>query len=413
MHLQFFPLFSLLENVDVAAGQKVVAARKLLFIEKLFAALLLAAPRIREQMAQRIQALRDEGSIGGQGASARRRVLLKVLVALQQLLNFWLPAVFRIGYLTRCCTWEGNTLGSSERARGLLEDCLLLLVHLCHDPDGKTEYVRKISVTLATWQDWHSTLPASCFAEESCEALLSRLSHRCSAHRHLAGFEATFDLFLTLGPAKASLKHTRGTLKAGLVAIFTSRLRRVLCSDGDFPFSGVPGPKQMHCDLVVRFPKDFEFPSEFPSNFSVTDLERLLRRSLMCLTNKANVSQTMRTWMDAHLVPRSTDEVIQYQRACLTLKASLKPPKEAKKRPRHTFMPKPRAKRARAEPVSTSNDTSPTVLKHLRTSKYTQENAPLELLQEFQTLVSGFLRCVGSVCLKPFEPFKNFRRLSV
>ena len=102
------------------------------------------------------------------------------------------------------------------------------------------EYVRTLCVALGTWQPWMDKLPAAAFAEESCEAMLSRMGHRCQVHRQLNGFEATFDLLLTLPPPSRKAKSTRGSVRAGLVDVYAARLRRVLCSDGSSPFAPSP-----------------------------------------------------------------------------------------------------------------------------------------------------------------------------
>jgi hypothetical protein len=97
-----------------------------------------------------------------------------ILQALHRLLNFYIPAVFHVGYLVRCCTWEGRPAGTAVMARDVLQQCTVLLDHLLGDQSGKNEYIRTLVVALATWQPWMDRLPAVCFGEESCEALLSR-----------------------------------------------------------------------------------------------------------------------------------------------------------------------------------------------------------------------------------------------
>ena len=184
IHRIFFPIFALLDVTDPSVGQRVVAQRKLLYIEKLFACIMLGAPRLRTQLADRVKTIELEVTIlladskADATLLARRQGLLKILQALQLLMSFFLPAVFRVGYLVRCCTWDGRAANSSASVQSLLEEVLLLLVHVLNDLDGKNEYVRTVAVTLATWQAWNSRLPAAAYMEESCEALLSRISQR-------------------------------------------------------------------------------------------------------------------------------------------------------------------------------------------------------------------------------------------
>ena len=136
----------------------------------------------------------------------------------------------------RCCTWEGRPRGSGEVAKHVLQETLVTLVHLLNDAHAKNEYVRTIAVSLMTWSPFLSSLPACCFAEESCEALLSRMGHRCEVNRHLHGYDSTFNLFLTLPNPSRLPKGTRGSLKQGMVGLFASRIRKIVFGDGDLLF---------------------------------------------------------------------------------------------------------------------------------------------------------------------------------
>ena len=80
--------------------------------------------------------------------------------------------------------------------------CVRPPLHVLQDHDGKNEYVRTLGVALASWQPWMEKIPAVCFVEESCEALLSRMGHWCDVYRTLHGLDNTFDLFLTLPPPR-------------------------------------------------------------------------------------------------------------------------------------------------------------------------------------------------------------------
>ena len=147
-------------------------------------------------------------AVANSSTSVRKSQHLKVLVALDSLINFYLPAVFRVGYKVRSCTWEGRNANSGVWAKDVMEEVSILLVHLLQDTECKNEYVRTLSVALATWQPWMSKIPADCFMEESCEAMLSRMGHRCDVYRTLHGFDHTYNLFLTLPPQSRAPKST-------------------------------------------------------------------------------------------------------------------------------------------------------------------------------------------------------------
>lgn len=349
VHRVFFPIFALLENTECIVGAKCIAQRKLLYLEKLFAALLLAAPRVKGQLVARLQSLRENV---GEGDDPRLVLLLKVLSALDVLTSFFLPAVFRVGYKVRCCTWQGRPAGTGNFAREVMEQVFVLLVHLLQDKDGKNEYVRTLAVALATWQPWMNKIPAVCFVEESCEAMLSRMGHRCDVYRTVYGFDGTYDLFLTLPPPRRGLKSTRGMLKAGLVQVFASRLRKLMYSDGsDLVFAMPAGAREMHAVFKDDYPENFEFRGILPEDFPVRLLEHVLRRGVRCLAGKANLNDQVVKFLDDHIVVRSTEDVIKYNRcfeenlAWFQRNRPRQPPRVAKPKPpaeRKRLMPKPR-----------------------------------------------------------------------
>ena len=363
IHRIFFPVFALLENKDAEVGKKAVAQRKLLFLEKVFAAMLLGYPRIRDQLKTRLSEmegheLRQDQAVdvaADQELWSRRRTLLQVLRALHLLMSFFLPALFRIGWLVRCCTWEGREANSSAGCRHILEEIMVLLMHLLGDSGAKNEYVRTISVTLLTWQPWNNKLPAVVFMEESCEALLSRMSHRCSSHRHLRGFEATFDLYATLPPPKRGLKASRGMLREGLVQEFVQRLRWLIQSDGSLPYAATVGANTMHSLFFKIFPVDVLPRKVLPRSGEAALFEEALRKALMCLTGKTKVSEAVQEWMKANVSEKSPEDLQSFNRAMEVQKKwfdNRKPrdrkraaaPSKPPAKPPKKFMPKPRAR---------------------------------------------------------------------
>ena len=338
VHRSFFPVFALLENPDGKVGDKVVVQRKLLYLEKLFASLLLGAPRIKAQLRSRIASLEASAA---EAKSGSRATLLKIIKSLDVLVNFYLPAVFRLGYKVRCCTWDGRTAATGGWAREIMEQCVLLLIHLLGDTDCKNEYIRTLAVALATWQPWMDKVPAVCFVEESCEALLSRMGHRCDVHRTLHGFDSTFDLFLTLPPPRREKKATRGMLKVGLVAVFAARIRRVVFAEGtSLLFAAAGGAREMHAVLGAQFPEDFEFPKELPQAMTKEHLENVIKKGLRCLTGKNVVNDAVRDFLEDN-VPLNSAETKTRITRCLEEQVKF----FKKTRVRRTPAPKPPAKK--------------------------------------------------------------------
>ena len=121
-----------------------------------------------------------------------------------------------------------------------------------------SEYIRTLALALVYWCPWMDNLAACAFVEESCEALLSRMSHRCEVHRQLVGLESTIDLYLTIPETSTELKTSRGAVRKGLVLLFTERLRRVLYSDGSMPFVEAPKGKSMHTQFIGVFAEEVQ-----------------------------------------------------------------------------------------------------------------------------------------------------------
>ena len=244
----FFPVLSILETVgEPVVGTALRCHRKVLYLEKLVAALLLAAPDVRQQLDLKVSTLQSRmQSIQAGSASSNHdagdqtgtRLALEHLIALCRLLNVYVPALFLTGYRVRQCTWEGRPGGSARGilAKDTLRLCLLLQTHLLNDWQCKEEYVRSISVALLMWQRWMDDLPGCCFVEESCEALLSRMASRCRSHRTLRGFDSTLRLYVTLPLPSKEARSTRGTVKNSLVRLIRSRLRALISHPEGKPF---------------------------------------------------------------------------------------------------------------------------------------------------------------------------------
>lgn len=263
------------------------------------------------------------------------------------LLDFFLPACFRVGYLVRCCTWEGRSLKSGEQAKQVLEEIFVLLVHLFEVKSCKNEYVRTLAVALATWQPVMSKFPGVCFAEESCEALLSRMSHRCEVYRHLHGFDATFNLFLTLPQPSKAPKGTRGTLKRGLVSLFAARIRKIVFSDGDLPFAPTVAARQMHSEFVSMFPDDISFPGPLKKDGGADHHQRAVHHAVRTLMGKVAISDDLLNILTEKVPRRADHDLVDYNRAQQLVDAwsgrTRRPnPKPAAKK---QLMPKPKAQR--------------------------------------------------------------------
>jgi hypothetical protein len=344
LHRTFFPIFALLENPGVKAGDRVVQQRKLLYLEKLFASLLLSGPRVKNQLNSRVAEL-SAACDDMETVTSSQQVHLKVLQALHNLLFFYLPAVFRVGYKVRCCTWDGRVAGTGVWAKEIMSECMVLLIHLLDDKQGKNEYVRTLAVALATWQPWMEKIPACCFVEESCEAMLSRMGHRCDVHRTLHGLDNTFDLFVTLPPPSRKKKATRGMLKQGLIAEFAARIRALVFSGGHFCFAPSGKAKEMHSIVLNEFPLQFIFPDKFPASMPRGMLELVLRLCLRTLLGKVTLNVDVQKFLDDN-VPLRSDQDMNHSSQVLEdqnkwLKSARRVQAKPKPAPKRSPLPQP------------------------------------------------------------------------
>ena len=181
----FLPVIGLLEGSGhPAVGDKVVPGRKVLYMEKVVAALLIIAPDLRDRLEAKLSALRqalqtppapprpDGSSSSAAGAAQpplapdatrRLRQELALLQGLHTLLYFYCPVLFQMGWKVRQCTWEGRPTQSvkGDVAKQVLHHAFLLMTHVQGDLECREEYPRTIAMALLTWQPWHSSLPSS------------------------------------------------------------------------------------------------------------------------------------------------------------------------------------------------------------------------------------------------------------
>jgi hypothetical protein len=336
VYQSFFLSFARLENTDHAVGKAVHGHRRLLYLEKLFAAIMLAAPRVKQQAVERLQQMGDLPPSSDVDEQRRRDTYMEILRGIDSLINFYLPACFRVGYLVRCCTWDGRPAGTAEFAMNVLQQCCVLLVHMLDDPNAKNEYVRTIAVAILSWQKWHDAIPGVCFAEESCEALLSRVGNRLESYRSLTGFEAAFDLFLTVPPPSRTPRATRGTLKRGFVDVLFSRLRKLLLSDGCLPYAAPLTGGMKHSEFVPAFPDGFRFPAPLPQREDVSRLQTVLRSALRVLVGGRPVSVDVADFFSNKVRRKSEREQNEYQQALGVVNGWFAKPRQAKRpaRPR-------------------------------------------------------------------------------
>ena len=176
----FLPIIAPLEGAGtLRPGDKVVPGRKVLYMEKVFATLLVVGSLVRERLEAQLRTVRaapqapsssppsqpppsDRASSSRDTPGLPADTELVVLEGLHTLLYFYCPLLFQMGWKVRQCTWEGRP-GQAVRgdvAKQVLQQAMLVMCHLSDDWHCREEYPRTIAMALLTWQPWHSALPS-------------------------------------------------------------------------------------------------------------------------------------------------------------------------------------------------------------------------------------------------------------
>ena len=275
----FFPVFCHLES-QVGQRPSDRTHRRVLFMEKMIAAILLARPRVLPHVEAMLSNL--ETDTDRLRYPAKYSYALNILSGIRSLLLFYAPLLLHLGYIVRQCTWCGRPDGSvrGDTARSLLEYCLLIQTHVLQDWQCSTNYVRTISLALLSWQPWMSRLPGCAFVEESCEGMNSRLASACRRAPNVTTFEGTLHLYLTL-PATSSEPYTpRGALRQELIREMERRL---------LALAGNPAGRSFPCPLDatrVRWVSDVDpcatrwrSPDPLPREVDQARLEVVIHRT--------------------------------------------------------------------------------------------------------------------------------------
>jgi hypothetical protein len=311
--------FGVLAHLEPAllpeAGKPLFCTRKVQYLEKLFAGVILAAPSLKDKLKDKIRRL------GSLTASRQPAVKghLELLRALRSLLDTYLPMLFWLGTKVRACTWEGRPGGDvkGDTAKAVLQGCLVLLAHLGNDWHASQEYTKSLSLALLLWLPWHTALPGCCFVEESCEALLARAARRLRKFPHLKGQENAMDLFLTLEPVDESPKDTDIGFSGGTVELLRERIEKRLI-DGSPSSIAIQWHKN-GTSWHVAGEQDFKFPGPL-QQYLHEDVTVGLFRGALTVLMTSNVKADPRAVevLDRD-VPRMSAHDLQVEAAATTV----------------------------------------------------------------------------------------------
>ena len=311
----FFPVLAQLECTgEPVQGNRVSCKRRILYLEKLFAILLLMRDNVDDTLQEQLRvvtaAISRNHVSNAQSTSptdpASATALMqkkKMLEALSQVLNLWAPALFRLGFMVRQCTWEGYPGGqvTGRTAHQVLCECLLLQTHVQQDWDAKLEYTRTIALALMTWQPWMMERPGCIFVEESGEAMLSRFMSSVRLNNQLRGFEAAWRLFISLPSPGRHAIATRGSVKKSLIHLFTSRVRSLILRREPFLFPEVPLVGAGNGVWRAQIPDSFDFPDVYPAVPASDLVKRVLQSAIAVLSTGAVPDRGLRDWLGQHI----------------------------------------------------------------------------------------------------------------
>ena len=228
-----------------------------------------------------------------------------LLSGLENLLTFYVPALFIIGLGVRDLTWDGGLTGSvkGDKARVVLLQSLSLMVHLLQDWGCRSEYTKTLSVALLQWQPWMDTLPGCCFVEESCEALLSRMVGRMRANANVVDFENVCRLYVTLPRPSSDPRGTTGVVRTPLLLLLRRRLRRILTNPASQPFPKVTSARDATWSTWSAPATGFAFP-RVPDPDTSGDMSAVLRRALFTLTANVSIQEAVTQFARQTWAPR-------------------------------------------------------------------------------------------------------------
>ena len=227
---------------------------------------------------------------------------VRLLHALHDLVTFYVPALFHLGYKVRQCSWEGRPEGQvkGDTARSILEYSLLLQTHLQGDWSCRTPYVRTMALALCTWQPWMSKLPGCVFVEESGEAMLSRLSSACLHASHITDFTGTLNLYLTLQRQSQEPRITRGSIRRDLVDAVRGQITALVARPQDRLFPLVVNATQVR--WVPDAPDTWQSPGVLPRRPHGDAITAVMKLAIATVVQgKFVMSQEMQLWLTSHV----------------------------------------------------------------------------------------------------------------
>ena len=194
---KFLLVIAVLLGRELNATQEVPSNRRVQFMEKVFAGLLLAWPYLKDLVNNIVQRIKCSAH-----PRPRDRMTLQRVTSVQRLMSSYAPALFVIvivnGHLVPKCTWQGRELGYARHARESPFYCFILLTGISGADARKVEYIHSTAQSLLCSHPWYWRTCTVIHNEESNESKLSRLGAAWREHPNANSLQGTPDLFVTI-----------------------------------------------------------------------------------------------------------------------------------------------------------------------------------------------------------------------
>ena len=141
----FFPLFVFLTQGRLPSGTEVYPHPKLIYMERVMAALLVLASSCKPAL-ERLKASTGDAR---PDMSERQRTTIALVKGMVVLLLEYIPALFLCGFLVRNCNLANQQ--NSDDALQAAHYAFHILVYVCWGAEHTTEYVRTLGVSFLFW----------------------------------------------------------------------------------------------------------------------------------------------------------------------------------------------------------------------------------------------------------------------